>query len=154
MSLPLAAAVVALTSIIANRVLAVALGLWLRIPPVLMLGLLILLDAVQIPFFYRLYDHGFSFLDGIPAVKNFFSRDWSDTRLARWTMPLGGPGVMLVAAMPTFGGGIWLASFFAYALRLGRRAGFAWILLGSLLSYMALYWVLEALIRTIQYFIR
>jgi len=149
----LAAAAVALTSIVSNRVLAVALGLWLKIPPGLLLGLLILLDAVQIPFFYRIYDHGFTFLDGIPAVKNFFNRDWSDTKLAKWTMPLGGAGVMLVSAMPTFGGGIWLASFFAYALRLKRRVGYAWIMLGSVLSYATLYWVLDALIRTIRYFV-
>jgi len=153
LSLPLATAIVALTSIVTNRVLAVGLGLWLRVPAALMLGLLVFIDAVQIPFFYRLYDHGFSFFDDIPVVKNFFSRDWSDTRLARWMMPLGGPGVMLVSAMPTLGGGIWLASFFAYALRLNRRTGYAWIILGSVLSYVTLYWVLDALILTIRYFV-
>lgn len=137
----------------ANRVLAVALGLWLQIPAGLMLSLLIFLDVIQIPFFYRLYDRGFTFLDGIPAIKKFFSRDWSDTTLARWMMPLGGPGVMLVSAMPTFGGGIWLASFFAYALRLNRRTGYIWIALGSVLSYFTLYWILDTLIRTIRYFI-
>jgi hypothetical protein len=144
---------VALVSILANRILAVGLGLWLHVPAALLLGLLISLDVIQIPFFYRIYDHGFSFLDGIPVVKNFFSRDWSDTRLAKWMMPLGGAGVMMVSAMPTFGGGIWLASFFAYALRLNRRAGYAWIMLGSILSYVSLYWILDTLIRTIQYFL-
>ena len=153
MSLPLATAAVALTSIIANRILAVALGLWLQVPATLMLGLLIVLDAVQIPFFYRLYDHGFTFLDGKPALKNFFNRDWSQTKLAKWMMPLGGPGVMLVSAMPTFGGGIWLASFFAYALRLNRRASYTWIMLGSVLSYATLYWILNTLILTIRYFL-
>jgi uncharacterized membrane protein len=153
LSLPLSTALVALISIVANRVLAVGVGLWLRVPPTLMLGLLIAIDAIQVPFFYRLYAHGFSFFDGIPAVKNYLNRDWSNTRLARWMMPLGGPGVMLVSAMPTFGGGIWLASFFAYALRLNRRAGFAWIMLGSVLSYVTLYWILDALVRTIRYFV-
>lgn len=154
MSLPLATAAVALVSILANRILAVGLGLWLHIPAALMLCLLISLDIVQIPFFYRLSEHGFSFLDGIPAAKNFFNRDWSSTRLARWMMPLGGPGVMLVSAMPTFGGGIWLASFFACALRMDRRAGYAWIILGSVLSYGALYWILTTLVQTVRYFVR
>ena len=74
-------------------------------------------------------------------------------KAARWTMPLGGPGVMLVSAMPTFGGGIWLASFFAYALHLNRRAGYAWIIMGSVLSYVSLYWILVTLVRTVQYFV-
>jgi len=153
LSLPLAAAIVALASLVANRILAVAAGIWLHVPPVLLLGMLLAMDAIQIPFFYGLCDHGYAFLDAIPGVKKFLQQDWSDTRLARWTMPLGGPGVMLVSAMPTFGGGIWLAVFFAFALQLDRRASYAWILMGSILSYAGLFWVLDVLIRTFRFFV-
>jgi uncharacterized membrane protein len=86
-------------------------------------------------------------------VKGFFIRDRSSTKLAKWVMPLGGPGVMLVSAMPTFGGGVWLASFFAYALHMDRRAGYAWIILGSVLSYGSLYWILSTLVQTLRYFV-
>ena len=52
-------------------------------------------------------------------------KDWSKSLLGKWAAPLGGFGVMLVAAMPTLGGGMWTATFVAYGLRLERRAAYA-----------------------------
>jgi hypothetical protein len=153
LSLPLAVSLVALTSILTNRILAVGIGLWFRVPAGLLLGMLITLDIIQIPFFYHLYEQGSSLLDGIPALRQFVKRDWSVTTLGKLAMPLGGLGVMLVAALPTFGGGVWSATFLAYGLRLDRRAGYAWMIFGSLVSYLTLFWVLDALIRTARYFI-
>jgi uncharacterized membrane protein len=144
--------VVALAAIVANRILAVGVGVWFQVPAVLLLGLLLLLDIVQIPVYYRIYERGSSLLDRFPTVRNWMTRDWSKARLGKWAMPLGGFGVMLVAAMPTFGGGMWSATFVAYGLGLRRRAGYAWMILGSLLSYLTLYWILDTLIRTIRYF--
>ena len=153
MSLPLATAVVALILIVTNRVLAVAAGIWFRVPATLLLGLLITLDVLQIPFFYRLYDHGFGLLDRVPTLRNWVKRDWSTTTLGKWAAPLGGMGVMLVSAMPTFGGGIWSATFLAYGLGLKRGAGYAWMIFGIMLSYFTLYWILETLVLTIRYFV-
>ncbi len=152
MSLPLATSLVALVSILTNRILAVGFGLWFQVPATLLLGLLLFLDIIQIPFYYRLYEHGSSLLDRMPAVKNVINRDWSKSALGKWAMPLGGMGVMLVAAMPTLGGGMWSATFLAYGLGLRRRAGYAWMILGSILSYFTLYWILDTLIRTLRYF--
>jgi hypothetical protein len=59
---------------------------------------------------------------------------------------------MMVAALPTFGGGMWSATFLAYGLGLKRSSSYVWMILGSALSYATLYWVLDALIRTIHYF--
>ena len=152
MSLPLAASIVALVSILANRILAMGMGLWFHVPAALLVGMLLFLDIIQIPFFYQIYEHGSSLLDRVPAIKNWMNRDWSKSTLGKWAMPLGGFGVMLVAALPTFGGGMWSATFVAYGLGLRRRAGYAWMILGSALSYLTLYWVLDTLIRTIRYF--
>jgi uncharacterized membrane protein len=152
LSLPLATALVALVSLVTNRVLAVGVGLWLRVPAALLLGFLLFLDIIQIPFFYRLYDHGFSLFDGIPRLRRFINRDCSETAIGKWARPLGGLGVMVVAALPTFGGGIWSATFIAYGVGLKRRASYSWMILGSLLSYLTLYWILDTLIRTIRYF--
>jgi len=152
LSLPLAALIVALISILTNRILAVGAGVWFHVPAALLLGLLLFLDIIQIPVFYRIYEHGSSLLDRVPAIRNWINRDWSKSALGKWAMPLGGVGVMLVAAMPTFGGGMWSATFVAYGLGLRRGAGYAWMILGSLLSYLTLYWILDTLIRTIRYF--
>ncbi len=85
-------------------------------------------------------------------LNGFVRRDWSRSRLGKWAQPLGGFGVMLVAALPTFGGGIWSATFLAYGLRLSRRAGYSWIMLGSVLSYLTLFWIMDTLVRTVRYF--
>jgi uncharacterized membrane protein len=152
-SLPLAASATALAAILTNRILAVGIGLWFGVPPALLLGILLLLDIAQIPFYYRMYEHGSTLLDQVPLLNGLVRRDWSQSRLGKWAKPLGGFGVMLVSALPTFGGGIWSATFLAYGLRLNRRAGYAWIILGSVLSYATLYWILDTLIRTIRFFL-
>jgi len=153
MSLPLATAIVLLVSILTNRILAVGVGLWLRMPLSLMLGMLITMDIVQIPFFYRLYDQGFSLLNGVPRVRRLLNRDWSQSALGLWAAPLGGMGVMFVCALPTFGGGIWSATFLARGLGPKRGAGYAWMIVGSIASYAALAWILDTFIRTIRYFL-
>jgi uncharacterized membrane protein len=152
LSLPLAASLSALTAVLTNRILAVGVGLWFQVPAGLLLGMLLVIDIVQIPFYYRLYEHGSSLLDGVPVLNKLSRRDWSESALGKWAMPLGGFGVMLVAALPTFGGGIWSSTFLAYGLGLKRRAGYAWIVLGSALSYLTLYWILDTLFRTVRYF--
>lgn len=129
------------------------IGLWFGVPATLLLGLLLFLDVIQIPFYYRMYEHGSSLLDRVPVFQTLARRDWSKTTLGKWATPLGGFGVMLVSAMPTFGGGIWSAAFLAYGLGLNRRTGYAWIFLGSALSYVTLYWILDTLFRTLRYFI-
>src|SRR5437867_10941107 len=105
MSLPLASSVVALVSILTNRILAMGTGLWFHVPAALLLGMLLFLDIIQIPLYYRIYEHGSSLLDRAPVIRNWVNRDWSKSTLGKWAMPLGGFGVMLVAALPTVGGG-------------------------------------------------
>ncbi len=152
MSLPLAASLTALAAIFANRILAMGVGLWFGVPTGLLLGMLLGLDIVQIPMYYRIYEHGSTLLDRIPAFKKIIHRNQSESKLGKWAKPMGGIGVMLVAALPTMGGGMWTSTFLAYGLGLKRRAGYAWMIAGSLLSYLTLYWILDTLIRTIRYF--
>lgn len=152
MSLPLATSFVVLASIVSNRILALGLGLWFQVPAVLLLGILFAIDIVQIPFFYRIYEHGSPLFDRVPVINRLLHKDWSTSAVDRWAAHLGGFGVMLVAALPTFGGGMWSATFLAYGLGLPRRAGYGWMILGSALSYGTLYWVLDALVRTARFF--
>ena len=58
----------------------------------------------------------------------------------------------LIAALPTFGGGIWSSTFIAYGLGFKKRTGFALITLGSILSYFTLYGIMDTLLRTYRYF--
>jgi hypothetical protein len=108
---------------------------------------------MQIPLFFWLYKNGAGFFKRLPPPwRSFFNTDLSGSRLGRWASPLGGLGIMLVAALPTFGGGMWSAVFIAYGLNLRRRASYIWMTLGSTLSYLSIYWVLATLIGAIRYF--
>jgi uncharacterized membrane protein len=154
LSLPIAASAAVLAAILTNRILALGIGLWFHVPAALLLGMLLLIDVVQIPFYYRMYEQGSSLLDGVPYLNRLSRQDWSKSRLGTWAMHMGGVGVMLVAALPTFGGGIWSSAFLAYGLGLKKRVSYAWIFLGSALSYLTLYWILDTLFRTVRYFLR
>lgn len=155
MSLPLALSLVTVLAVFTNRILAMAFGLWFQIPDLLLLSLLLLIDAIQIPFFFHLYEKGSTALANLPTpLQKLCRRDWSRSYLNTWASHLGGVGVMCVAAMPTLGGGMWSGTFLAYGLRLKRRAGYTWLMFGSLMSYFVLYWVLDTLIRTFRYFWR
>jgi len=155
LSLPLATLIAALVAVFSNRIFAVLVGLWFRVPGSLLLGILIGIDIVQIPLYYILYERGSSLIERLPSpLCGWLKRDWSVSGLGRWASHLGGLGVMTVAALPTFGGGIWSAVFIAYHLGLNRAASYVWLILGSLLSYFSLYWVLDTLVMTVRYFMQ
>ena len=130
------------------------IGLWFQVPAALLLGVLLFIDIIQIPFYYQLYEHGSTLLEKIPMIHKLLHKDWSKSALGRRATPLGGFGVLLVAALPTFGGGMWSATFLAYGLGLKRSASYSWMILGSALSYLTLYWILDGLIKTIHYFLQ
>jgi len=153
MSIELALAVTVAISLVGNRIFSVLAGLIFRIPPVMLLGTLFVVDMIQIPFFYWLYENSATVLNHLPArLRAWFSKDWGITALGRWTSSLGGLGVFLVAALPTFGGGMWSAVFLAYGLRLRKSLSYFLIGLASMVSYLSLFWVLDTLVRTVRYF--
>lgn len=144
---------VALIALVGNRIIAVLVGLWFHLHPVWLLGLLLFLDVLQIPFFYWLYENSARVLARLPRrFQSWFNRDWSHSSLGRWARSLGNIGVMLVAALPTFGGGMWSAIFLAYGLGIRKRTSYCLLTLGSFLSYLTIYWVGDALVTTVRYF--
>jgi hypothetical protein len=153
MSLHLALGIVIAVSIIGNRIFSVLAGLILRIPAAWLLPTLYIVDLIQIPLFYWLYENSATVLARLPGpLQRLFGKDWSTTTLNRWTASLGGLGVFFVAAFPAMGGGMWSAVFVAYGLRLKKVWSYIIMALASLLSYLTLYWVLDTLVRTVRYF--
>jgi len=153
LTLPVSTLLVALIALVGNRIIAVLAGLWFRVPTSVLLTLLIAIDLIQIPIYYWLYENGTGVLSRLPSgIGRWFQRDMSTTYMGRWTAHLGGLGVMCVAALPTFGGGMWTATFLAYGLKIRKPAGYAWMILGSVVSYAAIYWVCGTLVAAIRYF--
>jgi uncharacterized membrane protein len=153
MSVGLALLAVTVAALIGNRILSVLVGLFLRVPADGLLPLVVALDWIQIPFFYWVYENGSTVVSRLPApARLWLSKDWTASPLGRWTNSLGGAGVLLVAMLPTFGGGMWSAVFLAYGLRLRRSWSYFLMATGSLISYLCLFWVLDTLVRTVRYF--
>jgi hypothetical protein len=153
MSLSTCIALIVLASIIGNRIVPILIGLILRVPPSWLLGTVVLIDWLQIPFYYWLYENGSSLLERLPPpFRQWFKQDVSTMPLGRWTRSLGGVSVFVVSVLPGLGGGIWSAVFLAHNLQLKRRWGSLLAALGSVVSYVTLYWVLEALVRAVRYF--
>src|SRR6266480_2808722 len=129
MSIELALGVVILLSLVGNRILSLLAGLILRVPAVWLLPTVFLVDVLQIPMFYWIYENGSHVMKRFPtSIRGWFNRDRTRTPLGRWTTHLGSLGVFVVAAMPTFGGGMWSAVFLAYGLRL--RKSWSYFLIG------------------------
>ena len=153
MSIHLALAIVAGVSLVGNRILSLLVGLLLRVPAAWLLSTVYILDVIQIPFFYWLYENSAAVLNRLPPrMQSWLGKDWSGTALGRWTSSLGGLGVFLIATLPTFGGGMWSAVFIAYGLHLRKSWSFFLMALGSLTSILCLFWVLDTLVRTFRYF--
>ena len=143
---------VTLSAVVFNRVVAVALALWWRVPVLAFMPALLAIDVIQIPMFYWVYQNGSSVLLRLPSpVSHWFQKDPSSSTLGRWASSLGGVGVMTIAALPTFGGGMWSAVFLSYSLGLRRVNSYLWLTLGSVLSYAAIYCVVGTLVSAIRY---
>ena len=141
---------VLLAAIFGNRILAVLIGLWYNVPVGGLLSLLVCIDLIQIPLFYWLCEAGHSKAHRLPV----FIRSWLDRErpVRPWVASLGGVGVMTLAALPTFGGGMLPAIVVAYGLKIPKRLGYAWLALGSLASYGVLYLVLGTIVDALHYF--
>jgi uncharacterized membrane protein len=152
MSLQLALVLVVLISMVGNRVLSLAAGLVLRVPTVVLLPVVYVMDLVQIPLFYWLYERGTSLFDRLPArLRDWFGAKESNApKVQGWMSRLGGLGVFVVASLPSFGGGMWSAVFLAYGLKLRKTVSYALMATGSLFGYLGLYWVLENISKTLR----
>ena len=154
MSLALATLAVVSSAVIGNRILALLVGFWLKVPAVWLLFVLITIDALQIPFYYWLYSQGAKGMDRLPKLLHRFFNTVSDTAFVRWLSTSGKWRVMIIAALPAFGGGIWTATLVAYNTGLPRRSGALWMLFGSATSYLLLWSMGEGALRLMQHWTR
>lgn len=118
---------------ISNRLLAIPIGIGLGIP-VWAVGVgTFVFDLFQIALYDWIYHHGgrmWRAARGLHETEEKISH-------AHWLARFGHAGVAVLAALPTFGGGIWTAVLLArhFHLRDGPKVG--WIAVGSLIGILA-----------------
>ncbi|MCX7920052.1 MAG: small multi-drug export protein [bacterium] len=94
------------------------------------------LDLLQIPLFFRLYEKE---IPKIPILNLLTKRlptkeQFEKSRIRKLAQSFGGLGVILVAAMPTCGGGMWTAVLLAHILKLSRKQSYTMLAIGSFIS--------------------
>ena len=110
------------------------------------------LDLLQIPLFFRIYEKGFS---KIPLLNILVKRlpteeQFEKSRIRKLTQSLGGIGVMLIAAMPTCGGGMWTAVLLAHILKLSRKQSYILLAGGSLISCIIFTWGISIIFKLLN----
>ena len=119
-----------LAYVLGNRLVAIPLGIVLGLPAPLVAGASILADLIQIALFDRIYHHGGRWLAFRRGADP--SEPAKPKRPAAWIAHMGRAGVAVLAALPTFGGGVWSAVLLARSFRMSLPEKFAYIGGGAL----------------------
>jgi uncharacterized membrane protein len=141
------------TYIVSSRIFSVPVALALHFPHYVVFTMVFVLDMLQVPMFYRIFSKGipqvwfirklFSFLPSQEKVEN--------SKLGKLAQHLGGIGITLITASPSFGGGIWSGVLIAQMLRMDYKKSFFYIGLGSLIGTIVLVYGYQALYHLYEY---
>jgi uncharacterized membrane protein len=110
------------------------------------------LDLLQIPLFFRLYEKGFTRIPLLNILmKRFPTKErFERSKLRKLAQSLGGIGVMVVAAMPTCGGGMWTAVLLAHILKLSRKQSYFLLAAGSFISCLIFTWGISFIFKLLN----
>lgn len=132
-----------------SRVLFIPAGITMGIGKYVIFCLVFCLDMLQIPLYFYLYEKGTS---RIRFLNFLYSRmptkqKLESSRLMRFAESLGSFGVVLVAAMPAFGGGMWTSVLMAYLLGIERKRSILLLALGSFLGCVVVIYGFEGILH-------
>lgn len=119
-----------------------------------LLPVIVLLDTIQVPFFYHLYG-AISKSGLIRRLKSRAGKKekrFLESRLFRWTQLMGMPGVVAVTMTPMKGCGMWSGVLLSNLLKLSKSKSYPLLILGSVLGCLFLYGIGEAVLQVISLF--
>ena len=144
-----------LSYVFLNRAVSMPVGIALGINKYLVFGLIFVLDLLQIPLYYYIFRYGtkkmrlLSFLnDKLPTQEKI-----NKSFLGRIMQSLGNLGIIIVAALPSFGG-MASAVFLAFTLRLNSRRGLIYLAVGSFLGCLVVFGGTEGIIFLFRHIIK
>lgn len=135
--------------IVCSRIVFIPAGMVLGVGKYVILFLVFFLDVLQIPFYFYIYEKGTS---KIKFLSYLYSKlpskgKMENSGLLKFARSLGSFGVVLVAAMPLFGGGMWSSVLISFLLGLDRRKSIILLALGSFLGCVLVVYGLDGLIH-------
>jgi len=134
--------------IVGSRIVFIPAGMALGIGKYVVLVVVFLLDILQIPFFFFLYEKGaikIKFLSGLYA-KLPTKEQMERSGLLKFARSLGSFGVVLTAAIPAFGGGMWTAVLISYILKIDRKKSIVLLAIGSLIGCLLVVYGFEGIL--------
>lgn len=114
-----------------------------------LLPVVVMLDTLQIPFFYHLYNT----VSNRIVIKKFYKRSekrihrLKQSRFFKWLQFLGKPGVIAISMLPFKGCGMWSGVLLSKLLKLPRQTSYPLMIVGSLLGCLLLLGVGEAVLK-------
>lgn len=122
--------------ILGGRPAAILSAQLLGLKIILLLPVVVLLDTLQIPVFFHLYD---TISDKL-FVRIFKDRGlkkearFRDARLFRWIQLMGTPGVVVITMLPLKGCGMWSGVLLSKILALPKKTGYFLLIFGSIVG--------------------
>jgi uncharacterized membrane protein len=114
-----------------------------------LLPVVVMLDTLQIPFFYHLYNT----VSNRIVIQKFYKRSekrihrLKQSRFFKWLQFLGKPGVVAISMLPFKGCGMWSGVLLSKLLKLPRQTSYPLMIAGSLLGCLLLLGVGEVVLK-------
>ncbi len=119
-----------------------------------LLPVVVMLDTLQVPLFYYLYDTASKrlFMPKLRERASNKERSLRSSRLFHWVQLLGTPGVVAITMMPMKGCGMWSGVLLSKLLRLPKQTSYPLLIVGSVLGCALVFGVGEAVLRLADFF--
>jgi uncharacterized membrane protein len=138
--------------ILGGRPVALLSGQMLGFKICFLLPVVVLLDTLQIPFFYQIYDtiSNSRLLKKLhEKIKKKEARLYQ-SKIFQWVQLLGSSGVITITMLPLKGCGMWSGVLLSKLLRLPKVFSYPLLIVGSLLGSMLILGVGEAILHVIR----
>ena len=142
-----------ITHIVASRLISIPIAVAMFVKWYIAVLFIFTMDIVQVPLFYYLYERPQK-IRFITARWRLWQQKWHRTGIKKKTIiredrnwqalvlkraqRFGQWGVMLVAAMPSLGGGMWTGVLLAHLLKIDKKRSYLLLSAGSLMSCLVL----------------
>ena len=126
--------------VLGGRTAAILSAQWLGQNLFFFFPLVVVLDVLQVPLFYRAYE-GLLRIPGLARLKPWLEKRREGVRRSRawraWSA-WKGLGVFLITVMPLKGGGMWSGVLMAFSLKIPKRVSYPILISGSVVGCLVL----------------
>jgi uncharacterized membrane protein len=135
--------------ILGGRPAAILSAQFLGLKIFFLLPVVVMLDTLQIPLFYHLYNT----VSNRIVIQKFYNKSekrinrLKQSRFFKWLQFLGKPGVIAISMLPLKGCGMWSGVLLSKLLKLPRQTSYPLMIVGSLLGCLLLLGVGEAVLE-------